>query len=202
LEEVVMARVTADPSNYAEAQMVAFGGEHVMGYVAALGAFLLATLGVLEGFGIIDWVSAGQGVTVGTTAAAGGNDFQDGLLYLVPAGTAAFLSFYFHMADHHRMGIEYRWGRQGTPGTRTKQDEEAVYTADAGMWVMEHGFAMLCAGAAVVLAAIGMLIGFGAFGDYTFEDAMLWEIASLIPAIVSCSAHLVGHHTMPTSMDR
>jgi hypothetical protein len=193
-----VARTTADSRMDRGTMMGAFAGEHLMAYLFAFGAFALAAIGLLEGFGIINIADAAAntansvgtstGATGGVSAGSTGSDFHDGILWLIPAATAAILSLYFHISGHHLGGaIDGR--------ARTDMD-------DSNVWVMEHGMAILAAGAAVVLAAIGILTGFGVFGDQTFEDGMLWEVASIIPAVVSCTLHLVGHHSMPMETTR
>jgi hypothetical protein len=180
---------TEETRRYQEAQSAAFAGEHMLAYLCALGAIVLVVLGLLEGFGVTDWFDAGLATFAAGTdtgeAAAGANDFWDGLLFLVPAGTFTLLAYYFHTNDHHRM-----------------RDLRTVDDRDKSMWGAEHLGAIVAALVAVVMVVIGLLLGFDAFDQgYTAEDGLLWQIGSLIPAGLSCVLHQLRHHQLSQEQD-
>jgi hypothetical protein len=179
-------RTAETDRRYYEAQNTAFAGEHVFAYVCALIAGVLAAAGVLEGFGVIDIAEAGRGAQEGAPN-AGDNQasFLDGVLFLIPAATFAFLSFYFHASDHHRM-----------------RDVRTVDDKDKAAWGAEHAGAILMGLTATVLAVLGILVGFDAFSSgHTAEDGILWQLASLVPAVLSCALHSVRHHQLSVEED-
>lgn len=172
---------------YVEAQNAAFLGEHLFAYFCAAAAVVLAAAGLLEGFGHIDIAEAGRGAQEGAPNVAdeGGASFLDGVLFLIPAATFAFLAFYFHASDHHRLR-----------DVRTLDDE------DKAAWVSEHGGAVLAGLTAMALAVIGILVGFDAFDNgNTAEDGILWQLASIVPAVLSCALHSVRHHQLSAEED-
>lgn len=178
-------RGSRDDQAYAKAQEMAFAGEHLLAYLTAAVAVVLMALGLLEGFGVLDIVDAGAAAAGNPGVDEGGQtEFLDGILFLIPAATFAFLSMYFHASDHHRMR-----------DVRSLDDKDKSAAA-------EHGGAMLAGGAATILAVIGLLVGFDAFGsDYTAQDGILWSFASLIPAILSVTLHMVRHHQTVAERD-
>lgn len=176
-----------DDEAYAKAQETAFAGEHLLAYLTALVAIVLAAWGLLEGFGIVDIVDAGA-ATAANPAIEGSNAqtaFMDGILLLVPAATFAFLSLCFHASDHHRM-----------------RDVRSLDSKDKSAWAAEHAGAIAAGLAATALAVLGLLVGFDAFGSgYTAEDGILWSLASLVPAILSVTLHSVRHHQTSAERD-
>jgi hypothetical protein len=177
-----------DDRQYTDAQNAAFAGEHVLAYISALVAIVLAAFGVLEGLGAIDVLEAGRGAQEGTPPNTGDESrtsIWDGALLLLPAITFALLSFYFHAADHHRM-----------------RDVRTVADKDKAAWAAEHGGAMLAGLVAAVMSVIGILVGFDAFsGDYTAEDGVIWQLGALVPAVLSCTLHSVRHHQLSVEED-
>lgn len=179
-------RTAESDRRYYEAQDAAFTGEHIFAYVCALIAVVLAATGLMEGFGVIDIAEQGQGAQEGAPN-AGDNQasFLDGVLFLIPAATFAFLAFYFHASDHHRL-----------------RDVRKLEDTDRAAWITEHAGALLAGGAAMALAVLGILVGFDAFDSgHTAEDGILWQLASLVPAILSCALHSVRHHQMAVEED-
>ena len=54
----------------------------------------------------------------------------------------------------------------------------------------------------LVAVCLGILVGFDAFDSgHTAEDGILWQLASLVPAILSCALHSVRHHQMAVEED-
>jgi hypothetical protein len=172
---------------YAETQDAAFTGEHLLAYFCAAVAVVLAAVGILEGFGHIDIAEAGRGAQEGAPNVTdeGGASFLDGVLFLIPAVTFAILAFYFHASDHHRL-----------------RDVRTVDDKDRAAWMSEHGGAILAGLTAMALAVIGTLVGFDAFSNgNTAEDGILWQLASLVPAVLSCALHSVRHHQLSAEED-
>jgi hypothetical protein len=180
-------RHTHDDDTYSKAQQSAFAVEHLMAYGTAVTAIVLVVWGLLEGFGVVDIVQAGAGAAEGAPATGdeAAASFMDGLLLIIPAITFAVLSFYFHSSDHHRLS-----------------DLRDMSRADQSAWALEHGGALVAGLSAMTLAVIGILVGFDAFAnDYTAEDGLLWSLASIVPAIASCTLHAVRHHQTEVERD-
>lgn len=171
---------------YTRAQEGAFRAEHIFAYFCAAAAAVLAALGLLEGVGAVDLVSAGDVSSVTSDGqVAGEASFFDGLLFLIPAATLAFLSLYFHTSDHHRM-----------------RDVRSLDDEDAAMWGVEHLGAIVAAVISLGLMFIGLLVGFGAFDTANdAEDGLIWQIAGLVPAVLSCTLHQVRHHQITSEHD-
>ncbi|HUF53470.1 MAG TPA: hypothetical protein VMR52_06825 [Dehalococcoidia bacterium] len=180
-----MTKRREEDETYSKAQKGAFAVEHLMAYGTAVTAIALMVVGLLEGFGVIDLFDARADVAAGAPGGEAAGRFMDGLLFLVPAITFAILSFYFHASDHHRL-----------------RDVRSLDSADQSAWALEHGGAVVAGMSAMALAIIGVLVGFDAFGGgYAAEDGLLWSIASLVPAVASCTLHAVRHHQLETETD-
>lgn len=174
---------------YARGQETAFAGEHVLAYLTAIGAIVLAALGLLEGFGVVNILDAGAGAAATSPDVnEGGNattSFLDGVLYLLPAATLALLSLYFHSSDHHRL-----------------RDVRTLDNKDKTAWGVEHGGAMAAGLAATVMTTIGFVVGFDIVSNnYRAEDGILWQLAALVPAVLSVTLHQVRHHQTVAERD-
>jgi hypothetical protein len=177
----------------ADAQKGAFAAEHGLAWVMALVAAALVTIGLLVGFGIISEddvapTDVGEGAGVQEVfGAAGLTDFEEGLLWILPAITAGILAYTLHETDHHR----------GTRRQTTVDDDSRK-----GMFSAEHGLAYLMAALAIAGAVLGVLVGFDVFdNENTFEDGLLWSVSAIAAATVAMALHNVRHHQLATDED-
>ena len=176
----------------AEARSGMFTTEHSLAWVMALGALVLAAIGLLAGFGIIGSDDeAGVAAEAGGVAQAVGADlanWQEGLLWIIPAISAAILAYTLHNTGHHR----------SSPARR----EAVGQDSESGMFNTEHSLAYLMALLAIGSGALGLLVGFDVFeNENTFADGMLWALASLVPATLALALHEVRHHQMASEED-
>src|SRR5688500_7065639 len=86
-----------------------YAAEHSLAWVVSLAALVLVTIGLLVGFGVIggDTEIAGTGtnVTEATEDITGTTDlenWQEGLLWIIPAVSLGILAFTLHDTDHHK----------------------------------------------------------------------------------------------------
>jgi uncharacterized membrane protein HdeD (DUF308 family) len=175
-----------------DAQSSMFTTEHSLAWVMALGALALAAIGLLAGFGIIGSDDeAGAAAEAGGVAQAVGADlanWQEGLLWIIPAISAAILAYTLHNTGHHR--------------ARSTRRETVSEGSESGMFNTEHSLAYLMAILAIGSGALGLLVGFDVFeNENTFADGMLWALASLVPATLALALHEVRHHQMASEED-
>lgn len=172
-----------------------YAAEHGLAWVVALLAITLVAIGLLVGFGVIggDTQIAGTGtdVTEATEDITGTTDlvnWQEGLLWIVPAISLGILAFTLHDTDHHKVR------RTHVRGERVEKTSSLFGT--------EHALAYLMALAAIAAGTLGILVGFDVFDNAnTFEDGMLWSLASLVPAALSATLHNVRHHQVAADED-
>ncbi|MGI8554298.1 MAG: hypothetical protein ACR2PL_26460 [Dehalococcoidia bacterium] len=104
----------------------------------------------------------------------------DGVVWLLPAIAAAFLSLAMHRNEHHRM-----------------RSPERVNNTEEGMWKTEHTLAYVMTAAAIVFGLLGMLVGFHILGRGNHQwDSMPWHLASIGVAVLANTFHTVGHHQL------
>jgi hypothetical protein len=167
------------------AQDSLYGVEHSAAWLMALGAIVLGIIGALTGLGVIDLRDTANanvlpGIDVSgsdTTPGVFSNNFWDGAMLLFSAMTAAVLAYCLHASDHHR-------GR----------DLSTLPNSERGLWSGEHTGAYLFAVAAITLVVIGLLTGFGAFGDQDQTDGLMWIWLGLTSSFVATTLHAVRHH--------
>lgn len=172
-----------------------YAAEHSLAWVVALGALVLVAIGLLVGFGVIggDTEIAGTGtdVTGATEDITGTTDlvnWQEGMLWIVPAISLGILAFTLHDTDHHR--------------ARRRSQVSGQADKAGAMFGTEHGLAYLMALAAIAAGTLGILVGFDVFDNAnTFEDGMLWSFASLVPAALAATLHNVRHHQVAPDED-
>jgi hypothetical protein len=153
--------------------------EHFMAWLFALGALALGAIGLLRGFGYI-----GNDVPAGTDDLAAK---WDALLWIIPALSAALLSFAFHATDHH-----------------LARDPSTLSPEHEGMWKGEHFFAWVMALGAIGLTLVGMFAGFNTFSDtneYSQFDGLLWVLCGFGAAVLTNTLHFVRHHQMASDHD-
>ena len=155
----------------------AYAAEHTLGWLFALIALALGSIGLLVGFGVIG--GSEQGVNIDDAAgagAAGASDWMQGALWLLPAIAMALLSRALHSADHHERGL---YGHE----------------SHDSMFNTEHAGAYLAALLTIGAAALAPLVGFDVFDrGNTAQDGLMWGIASIVPAVVTGTLHAVRHH--------
>jgi hypothetical protein len=152
----------------------------------ALAALVLGAIGLLAGFGVIgtdDEAGVAGAQAIGAELA----NWQEGLLWIIPAISASLLAYALHNTDHHRARSASR---------------ESVGAAESGMFNTEHWLAWLMAALAIGAGALGLLVGFDVFeNENTFADGVLWAVASLVPATLAVALHEVRHHQMVSEED-
>jgi hypothetical protein len=146
--------------------------EHGLAYGFMVLSLVLGFIGLLRGFGVIGGNDASN-TPFGNISA-----LWDGIVWLLPAISMAFLAWAFHANDHHRM-----------------RDPENLDAADETAWKNEHMAAGIMAIASIVFALLGILTGFHylGHGDHQF-DSMPWHLASIGCAILTNALHSVRHH--------
>lgn len=150
--------------------------EHWLAWFMALGAIVLGVIGALVAFGVFDVrtleVAGDPLATPGDTVL----NFQDGMLFMLPAIAAAFLALTLHMTEHHNRVVASR--------------ETALFNG-------EHAGAYLMALVTIVLGALTILIGFDVFnrGNAVF-DGYVWGLLAVGSGILTTTLHAVGHHQL------
>jgi hypothetical protein len=179
-----------------DAQKGAFAAEHGLAWIMALASMALVAIGLLVGFGVISGDDEIAGTDIGEatgaaqlSGAASMPDWQEGLLWILPAITAGLLAYTLHETDHHR-------GRRRNTAATADDD------SGKGMFSAEHGLAYLMAALAIAGATLGVLVGFDVFDNgNTFADGMLWSVASIAAGSVAMALHNVRHHQLATEED-
>lgn len=163
-----------------EQQDAMFESEHWLSWLFTLIAVVLGVIGMLRGFSIIG-VPAALGTAGGLSVAT-----WDSMIWMLPAIAAAMLSMALHQTDHHRM-----------------RDPEHLVDRDEGLWKFEHGVAWLMAILTVVLAIIGMLVGFHLLGSSNTlqPDSLPWLLGSIGTGMLTNTLHAVRHHQLASDAD-
>jgi hypothetical protein len=166
------------------AQDSLYGIEHSGALLMVLIAIVLGVIGLLTGVGIIDLRDTVNGSnllpgidTSGTGTGMLENNFWDGAMLLFSAMTAALLAYCLHANDHHRM-----------------RDLSNLPASERNMWSAEHTGAYLFALGAIALVVIGLLTGFGTFGDQDQGDGLIWIWLGLGSSMLATTLHAVRHH--------
>ncbi len=154
----------------------AYAFEHTLAWLMALVAAGLAAIGALVAFGVLGGSEQGVDVTGASgPGAAGASDWMQGMLWLLPAISAALLSRALHITDHHRA--------------------LAADEANGAMFNTEHGAAYIAALVTIGAAALSPLVGFDVFDRANIaQDGLIWGVVSVVPAILTGTLHAVGHH--------
>lgn len=164
-----------------DVQVPAYHTEHLLAYVMAIVAVALGVIGLLVGFDVI----AGDANTLTAGDSGTSNNFMDGMLWLLPALSAAMLANALHRTDHH-----------------LSRNPSTLDTAHKSMWNGEHGLAYVAALGAIGLTVIGMLVGFDVFNNGNVPgDGFLWIVAGLGASILTVTLHSVRHHQLATDED-
>ncbi len=184
-----MAHSDATYARDGDARDGMFQSEHFLAWGMALAAIVLGVLGLLRGFGIIgddETVTSGIGDaangSVGAISETG--SLWDGAVWLLPAISAALLSFALHRNDHHR------------------SSRAATSDADEGMGSTEHAMAWVMALGTIALGTLAILVGFDVFDrGNTQSDGILWALASIGTGVLTNTLHSVRHHQYATDED-
>jgi len=170
----------------------AYAPEHWLAWLFAAGAIALATLGVLQGFDVIDFRSGeGLGVQAGDGGAA--QNFQDGALLLVPAIISSLLALTLHQVEHHRVSMNREERAGGVRGAEGR--EYGVSRGEAALWNLEHGLAYIGGLATVVWGALTILVGFDVFDNGNdWRDGLTWGILGIVSGLLTHTLHSVSHH--------
>ena len=176
------------------AQDSLYGVEHAGAWFMALVAIVLGVVGMLTGLGIVDFRETTDGVAFlpgieGAVEGEGassifGQNFWDGAMLLFSAITFAVLAYCLHASDHHRM-----------------RDLSTLPRREQGLWSAEHSGAYLFALISAALIIIGLLTGFGAFGDQDQGDGLMWIWLGLGASLLAMTLHAVRHHQAAADED-
>jgi hypothetical protein len=169
------------------AQDALYPVEHTGAWVLALAAIVLGVAGILTGLGVVDFRDTVDGVAflpgiegaIDAEGASGifSHNFWDGTMLLFSGITCAVLAYCLHSSDHHRM-----------------RDLSTVSKPEQGMWSAEHSAAYLFALISLALIVIGLLTGFGTFGDQDQGDGLMWIWLGLGSSLLATTLHAVRHH--------
>jgi hypothetical protein len=153
-----------------------YGFEHILAWVMSLGAIALAAIGVLTAFNVIEL----RELVTDASSTAAAQDFEDGILFMLPAITAGLLAFALHNSEHHVRFYRYA----------TERSDKAMYFA-------EHGLAYAGVIAAIVFAGFGIVIGLDVFDNgNTWRDGVIWHLLAIVTGTLTATLHGVGHHQM------
>ena len=157
-----------------------FNSEHYLAWFMAALATLLAVVGALVSFDILNLrdvaaTSLPGGLEGGEGAAV--SNFQDAILLMLPAIGAALLAFTLHSSEHHQV----------------MRDQTA-------MGKSEHSLAYLVALATIAFGVLAILIGFDVFDNgNTWRDGATWGLLSVIGGLLTSTLHSVMHHSAITA---
>lgn len=147
-----------------------YWGEHWLAWLMSIGAIALGIVGWLRAVDVIH----GTGVS----DLGGSGDFWDGMLFFVPALSAAILAMTLHSSEHHRL-----------------QPAEVVRGRERLLLMTEHSLAWIMATATIALSAVGMVVGLNVFAtSFHQSDGLIWVIPGLAAAALTGTLHAVSHH--------
>lgn len=150
--------------------------EHWLAWLMAVGAIVLAVIGSLVAFGVLNIRTLE--IADDPLAAPGDTvlNFRDGLLFLLPAIAVAFLALTLHMTEHHN---------------------RAMASREVGLYNLEHLGAYLMAGLTLLFGVLTLLIGFDVFdrGNQVY-DGYVWGLLAIGGGVLTTTLHAVGHHQM------
>ena len=159
--------------------------EHMLAWILALGALVMAVLGALVSFDILDLRDAAVSTGGVTGTASDGNaiaNFQDSLLLFLPAFMLSLLAWTMHDSEHHVR----HYG--AAMDTRLDRGQRAMYAT-------EHGLAYFGLLAAMVLGVVGIVVGFDVLDNgYSWRDGATWQFLSIVSAGLTGTLHAAGHH--------
>ena len=162
-----------------DAQVGAFRTEHTAAYLMAAVAIVLTVIGLLRGFGMLG-DTTNDIVGEPTTLTASFPAIWDAVVWLLPALSAALLSWALHQTDHHRM-----------------TSPELMDDANEGAWKGEHAAAYLMAVLSIATGVLGILVGFDVLSRGNDQpDALPWLLASLVTGVLTNTLHTLRHHQL------
>jgi hypothetical protein len=162
----------------------ASGAEEGFAWVLGIAALGLGAIGLLVGFGVVDSETTSNATIQETASALGSGDWMNGMLWLIPGVSAAFLAMGFHRSEHHRYGASTS-GRAGR-----------------GLFGMEHALAYLFAASAIAAGALALLAGYDVFDRGNgVEDGLLWGAGSVICTGLASMLHPTRQHELAAEED-
>jgi hypothetical protein len=187
------------PTEYADTGEPAAQTERSVGWALALIALVLGVIGLLAGFGL---VGNDENETLAGTATSDDNTisqatdipppFWDGILWLLPAISAATLAYAVFRSGTH--DHERHWAT-----TRERVDIAEVSSEDEGQFRMAHSLAYLMGGLAIGTAIVGMLVGWDVFDAGNDQyDGIIWMLSSITCSGLAATFHSVRHRAAVT----
>ncbi|MPZ50700.1 MAG: hypothetical protein GEU75_15615 [Dehalococcoidia bacterium] len=162
-----------------KAQSAIYQTEHSLAWLMSLGAIVLAVIGALVAFDVLDI----RNVFGGAESLGAVQNFEDAVLLLLPAIALSLLAWTLHSGEHH-LGARY------------------ATTRDEAMYKSEHSLAYIAALAALVFVALGILAGFDVLDNgNTWRDGVTWNLLAIISATLTATLHAVTHHKAATEQE-
>lgn len=167
-----------------KAQEGAYKAEHSLAWAMVVLALVLGAIGLLVGFGILGSEEVPAAATPdGALDTNVTTNWEQGMLWLLPAIAAGLLALTLHQTEHHTR-----------PAPRDK--------ANKGLFGTEHTLAYIGVVAAIGAGALTLLIGFDVFDrGYSPEDGFLWGAGAILSGVVSSALHRTRHHQMMAEQD-
>jgi hypothetical protein len=165
-------------------QSGAYQTEHWLAWLLALTALGLGAIGLLVGFGMLGTDDVPQQAVpdAATTNAATAN-WEQGLLWLLPAIAAGLLAMGLHGNEHH--------------ARRAPRDDK-----EKGLFGIEHALAYVLTIATIAAGTLTLLVGFDVFDNGNVPaDGYLWATAAILGGVVTSAVHNVRHHQLATDED-
>ena len=187
--------------------------EHLLAWLFAGGAIILALIGALVAFDVISLrtVTIAETPLVEVQGESGTTHFRDGLLLILPAIALGILAWTMHSSEHHvamtsggsqamaggRTPAENMAG-QARPAADRGMDADTQAKSESGAATMEHALSYLGLVVTIALGVIAVLVGFNVFDDgYSWRDGIIWAFLAIFSGVVTATLHSVQHHAMP-----
>ena len=200
--------------------------EHLLAWLFAIGAIILAVIGALAAFDVITLrtVTIAETPLVEVEGESGTTHFRDGLLLILPAIALGILAWTMHSSEHHVAmtsgGSQAIAGGRSAAGNAARSGggmagqaqsvadrgmDASGYAADtvqpksgSGTGTMEHALSYLGLIITIALGVIAVLVGFNVFDDgYSWRDGIIWAFLAIFSGVVTATLHSVQHHAMP-----
>jgi hypothetical protein len=151
-----------------------YRGERSFAWLFGVAAIALGVIGALVAYNVFDLRSLQDGTLnngIGTRA----QDFQDGLLLILPAIALGFLALTMHATNSML-----------APG-------ETVATK---RWQAEHGASYVMALGTVFLSVAGIVVGYDVWDNgWLWSDGAVLQLLAIGAGVLTAALHAVGHYS-------